>query len=94
MTLLAGLSASSFHELLRSPWVVSTKILLRLWRAYMVGLLLPFFLFTEAACSALAAAITLSAWDTDGFVRYLCLKKIVSDTLSACALLTWMMWAR
>ena len=52
------------------------------------------FLFTKAAYSALAADITLSAWDTDGFVRYLCLKKSVSDTLSDCVLLTWMMWVQ
>ena len=42
--------------------------------------------------SALSASTTLTACVTAGFVRYLCLKKNVSDILSALMSLTCIMW--
>ena len=74
--------SSSFHKLLDSCSAVSANMRLRLCSACMVDLLMPRIFFPGAECNALAATITLSAWDTVGFVRYLCLKKTVSDNCS------------
>ena len=64
------------------------------FNACMAESLMPRFVLPIAEYNALAAAITLSAWDTVGFVRYLCLKKTVSDTRSDHVLFTWTMRER
>ena len=83
--------SSSFHELPASRSAMSTNMQLRLCSACMVESLMPRFFFSSAECYAWAASITLSAWDTVGFLRYLCLKKNVSDTRSDRVLFTWIM---
>ena len=79
----------SSHDSSESPYAASTKILLRLCTACMVESLMPHIFFTKVEYSALAAATNLSVWDIIVFVRDLCLKKIVTETLSNCVIFTW-----
>ena len=81
---------SSFHALPDSRSAVSTNMRIRLCNACMAESLMSRFVLPIAEYNALAAAITLSAWDTVGFMRYLCLKKTVSDTRSNRVRSTWM----
>ena len=86
--------SSSFHEIPPSRSAMSTNMRLSLCSACMVESLMSRFFLPSAEYNALADAITLSAWDTVGFMRYLCLKKTVSDTRSYRVLSTWMMCAQ
>ena len=52
------------------------------------------FLLPSSKCNAWAASITLSAWDTVGFVRYLYLMKTVLKTRSDRVFFTWIMRER
>ena len=88
---LTCVMSSSFHKLPASRSAVSTNMQLRICISCMVESLMPHFFLPSAECNALDAANTLSAWDTVGFVRYLCLKKTFSDTRSDRMLLAWMM---
>ena len=71
---LPRILSSSFHELPASRSAMSTNMQLRLCSACMVESLMPRFFLPSAECNAWSASITLSVWDTVGFVRYLCLK--------------------
>ena len=83
--------SSSLHNLPASRSAVSTNMRLRLCSDCMVESLMPRFFLLIAECNSWAASITLSAWDTVGFVRYLCLKKTVLDTRSDRVIFMWIM---
>ena len=73
-------------------FAVARKMLLRFLNVSIVPMLVPCFCLLGALHSALAASTTVSTWVTVGFVRYLCLKKTVSENLSVVVPLTCIMW--
>ena len=67
---------------------------LSFFRDSMVLLCMPCLFLLRAVYNALAVLITLSVCVTVGFVRYLCLKKTVSDILLVLVPFTCIMWDR
>ena len=88
-----GASLAGSSQLLSSVLLALVrKMSLSFFRDSMVLLCIPCFFLLRASHNALAALTTLSACVTVGFVRYLCLKKTVSDILSALVPFTCIMW--